>query len=411
MFFSNPHKKVRKAATEQLQMAEKIFAYREDILPEADRAALKNVIDRMRHLLKDKSTPAEGFQIVQKEMEPIMKKTGGTFYPRNWIAENAEMILFAAIVAIGVRTFFLQPFKIPTNSMYPTYNGMTAAVYVEEEGPSLPVQAFRFITLGAKHKAIRTDAGGELSLKITGKGNPDIKLVKGRKWLVLPAQKLRYTFYVGEEPVTVDLPLEFDMRQVLMPLFESAHGRPAFLSDGTRVLKTGIIAGEGDTAFSFDLLTGDQLFVDRMSYHFRRPKVGDPIVFRTDNLENIDRDNKGKYYIKRAVGGPGDTLQIEPPVLLRNGEPNTGAEAFNLNAGKVGEYSGYVYAGSSSNYPLPFFRGEDPVTIPEGHYFAMGDNSPNSADSRMWGFVPQTELVGKAFFIYYPFSHRFGPAK
>ena len=409
MFFSNPDKKARKAAAEQLQMAEKIYAYREDILPERDRAELQNVIRRMRHLLKDKSTPAAGLKLLGKEMEPVMKKTGGYFYPRHWIAENAEMLLFAAIVAIGIRTFFLQPFKIPTNSMYPTYNGMTAEVYVEKEGPNPAMRVFRFLTLGAKHTAIKGE--GELALKINGNGNPDIQLVKGRKWLVLPAQKLRYTFYVGDEPVAVDVPMEFDMRQVLMPLFEQARGRPGFVSDGSRVLKTGIVAGEGDTAFSFDLLTGDQLFVDRMSYHFRRPQVGDPIVFRTDNLENIDRDNKGKYYIKRAVGGPGDPLQIEPPVLLRNGEPNTGAGAFNLNAGKVGNYPGYVYAGTSSNYPLPFFRGDDPITIPEGHYFAMGDNSPNSADSRMWGFVPQTELVGKAFFIYYPFSHRFGPAK
>jgi signal peptidase I len=411
MFFSNPEKKSRKAARAQFEMAEKIYAYREDVIPEKDREELRNVIDRMKHLLKDKSTPGVGLEIMQKEMEPVMKRTGGYFYPRNWFAENSEMLIFAAILAIGIRTFFLQPFKIPTNSMYPTYNGMTAEVYVAEEGPALPMQVFRLLALGAKHKTIKGTEGGELALKINGKGNPDIQLVPGRKWFILPAKKLRYTFYVGEEPVPVDMPMEFDMRQVLTPLFARAHGKVGYLPDGTRVIKSGIIAGKGDTAFSFDLLTGDQLFVDRMSYHFIRPKVGHPIVFRTDNLENIDRDNKGKYYIKRAVGGPGDTLKIEPPVLLRNGQPNTGAKAFDKNRFREGEYKGYVYAGSSSTYPLPFFKGEDPITIPDGNYFAMGDNSPNSADSRMWGLVPQTELVGRAIFIYYPFSHRFGPAE
>jgi signal peptidase I len=192
---------------------------------------------------------------------------------------------------------------------------------------------------------------------------------------------------------------------------EERQGRRVRLPDGTTVLRTGLVVDPGETAFSFDLLTGDQLFVDRFSYHFVRPDVGDPIVFRTDNLENIDRDNRDKYYIKRAVAGPGDTLQIDPPGLLLNGEEPTGAKAFARNRAREGEFSGYVYAGSSGNYPLPFADGRDPIQIPEGHYFAMGDNSPNSADSRMWGFVPQTEIVGRAFFIYYPFSHRWGPAQ
>nr|WP_238710346.1 signal peptidase I [Oceanipulchritudo coccoides] len=183
------------------------------------------------------------------------------------------------------------------------------------------------------------------------------------------------------------------------------------LSNGTRVLKTGIQINKGETAFSFDLLTGDQLFVDRFSYHFKRPSVGDPIVFRTDNLEHIDRDNRGKYYIKRAVAGPNDVLEIDPPGLVLNGQPATGAKAFEANRNQEAPYSGYVYGMRSQNYPLPQADGRTPIKIPDGHYFAMGDNSPNSADSRMWGFVPQTEIVGKAMFIYYPFSHRWGPAE
>ncbi|MGC9453131.1 MAG: signal peptidase I [Oceanipulchritudo sp.] len=404
IFFSNPTKKARKQAQECLQMARKIYDYRRDILPEADRDALKNLIDRMQGLLKDKSTPVEGLQHVEKELEPVMRRTGGHFYPKNFFAENSEMLLFAAILAIGIRTFFLQPFKIPTNSMYPSYNGMTAKVYVEEQ-PSPLLRPLRFLTLGAKHYRIEAPESGELSI------SAERDIVPGRKWLVLPTKKLRYTFYVGRSPVPIDLPLEFDIRQVLDPLLGD-HGRTmARLPDGTRVLKTGIQVEAGETAFSFDLLTGDQLFVDRFSYHFVRPEVGDPIVFRTDNLENIDRDNRNKYYIKRAVAGPGDTLLIDPPGLVRNGEPNTGAKAFERNRLQEDEYPGYVYAMSSPNYPLPFFKGDEAVTIPDGHYFAMGDNSPNSADSRMWGFVPEEEIVGRAFFIYYPFSHRWGPAE
>ena len=405
MFFSSPDKKVRKAAHEQLQLAQKIYDYRWDILPEKDAAELLNVIQRMQQLLKDKTSPVEGVRILQKEMEPVMRRTGGHFYPKHWIADNAEMLLFAAILAIGFRTFFLQPFKIPTNSMYPSYNGMTARVYVDaSEAPNAAQKVFRFLTLGAKHFSFESPEDGQLSIA------RDYRVVPGRKWLVIPTQKVRYTFYVGNSPITVDLPSEFDIRQVFNPLIGDERPRLVTLADGSRVVQTGISLQKGDTALAFDLLTGDQLFVDRMTYHFRRPKVGEPIVFRTDNLENIDRENKGKYYIKRCVAGPGDTLQIEPPGLLLNGQPADAVPAFEKNRRQEGEFPGYVYAGSTSNYPLPFFKGDEPITIPEDNYFAMGDNSPNSADSRMWGFVPQQEIVGRAVVIYYPFSFRWGLA-
>jgi signal peptidase I len=405
LFITSKEKKARKEATEVLHLARKIYDYRKDVISEDDRVALENVIERLHHLIKSKSDIIEGVKRVQGEAEAVMKRTGGSFYPKSFLAENSEMLLFAAILAIGIRSFFLQPFKIPTNSMYPSYNGMTAEVYVGDTGPNPAERAFRLLSLGAAHHKVVAPEAGELAI------STERAVVPGRKWLVLPTKKIRYTFYIDDSPVSLDLPLEFDIRQVVDPLTQNASRSMGRLPDGTRVLKTGIQVEEGEPAFSFDLLTGDQLFVDRFSYHFVRPDVGDPIVFRTDNLENIDRDNKGKYYIKRAVGGPDDTIQIDPPGLILNGAPAVGADAFESN--RIGEenFSGYVFPMSSRNYPLPFWSGEEPLTIPEGNYFAMGDNSPNSADSRMWGFVPQTEIVGRAVFIYYPFSHRWGPAK
>ena len=409
MFFkSNPVKKARKAAGEHLQLAQKIYDYRWDILPEKDATALKGAIDDLKTLLKDKATTVETLAASQEKLEPIMRRTGGHFYPKHWIADNAEMLLFAAILAIGFRTFFFQPFKIPTNSMYPSYNGMTGQVYVNtEEAPNAAMKLVRFVTLGSKHFSLKAPESGELSF------SPNYQVVPGRKWFVLPTQKLRYTFYAGDAPMTVDVPMEFGMdMQVLKPIAEAgSQVRAAYLRDGTRVYKTGIQVEKGETAVAFDLLTGDQLFVDRMTYHFRRPKVGEPIVFRTDNLENIDRENRGKYYIKRAVAGPGDTLQIDPPGLILNGKPADAVPAFEKNRLQEGEYPGYVYGSASSSHPIPFFKGDTPITIPDGNYFAMGDNSPNSADGRMWGFVPEREIVGRAVVIYYPFSFRWGLAE
>lgn len=405
LFFKSPLKKARQEAEATYQLAAKIAAYRKDVLAVTDREALEQMVASLKRSIKDKQTTKAQFEALQEEAEPILRRTGGTFYPRRFFAENAEMVLFAAVLAIGVRTFFLQPFKIPTNSMYPSFNGMTAQVYVEESSPNALVRGFRFLTQGAKHYTIKGSSGGELAF------SADQKVVPGRKWLVLPTQKVRYTFYIGEEPVTVDLPMEFDIRQVVEPILEGRNVQGAVAADGTRIFRTGIQVAPGEVAFSFDLLTGDQLVVDRFSNHFVRPKVGDPIVFRTDNLPYIDLDNRGKYYIKRAVGGPGDTLEIVPPGLLLNGEPITGSVAFEKNRQQIDNYPGYVFGMRSRNYPIPQADGRSPIEIPDKHYFAMGDNSPNSADSRMWGFVPEREIIGRAAFIYYPFSHRWGVAE
>jgi signal peptidase I len=99
----------------------------------------------------------------------------------------------------------------------------------------------------------------------------------------------------------------------------------------------------------------------------------------------------------------GDILQVQGTTLYRNGRPIEGAEAFEFNRKQVNQYPGYVSDGSlEEGYT---------TEVPEHCYFAMGDNSPNSYDSRGWGFVPDREVIGKAVFILYPFTRRWGCAK
>jgi signal peptidase I len=146
-----------------------------------------------------------------------------------------------------------------------------------------------------------------------------------------------------------------------------------------------------------------------MSYHFVKPSVGSGFVFRTDNIHSYhmtDRQSGRQvksYYIKRLVGMPGDTLEIRNGVLIRNGEPITGADAFDKNARKEGLYRGYAAQFSLAD-------GKS-VEISAKGYYAMGDNSYDSADSRYWGEVPYKDVVGRPLFIYYPFTKRWGPAR
>ena len=81
--------------------------------------------------------------------------------------------------------------------------------------------------------------------------------------------------------------------------------------------------------------------------------------------------------------------------------------AFEYNAEEIDGYEGYVNGKENMRYL-------DPGTsyqIPEDKYFALGDNSDNSLDSRYWGSFDKREVIGRAFFIYYPFTKRWGPAQ
>ena len=356
-------------------------------------------------------------------LEKQLRKSGGCFYPRTSWAENVETLLVAAILAIGIRTFFFQPFKIPTNSMYPSYNGLTHQIFAEGEEPLLPVHIFRTFAFGASRRELVAPADGEILLPI----NTPFPTVKtpGRKWLLLPTTLKEATLYVGETPASIKMPLDFNFDKVLRDRFfpdapettqrieferwlrMRVQERGIVRRKDQILLNTGEMVRKGDSVLSFDILTGDALFVDRFSYHFFPPKIGDPFVFRTRNIKGIAERNFGipedKYYIKRLVGTEGDTLAIRDSTLYRNGKPIGGADPFQRNADKVGEYQGYTYRGRLPN------KGSTDA-VPPHSFYAMGDNSDESSDSRVWGFVPDTEVVGKALFIYYPFTKRWGRA-
>jgi signal peptidase I len=180
-------------------------------------------------------------------------------------------------------------------------------------------------------------------------------------------------------------------------------------------IPTGIMLRRGEPAVAFAVLTGDMLFVDRIAYHFVRPRVGQGFVFRTGHIESPDMQaprgsgrQVDQYYIKRLVGVPGDKLELKEPALWRNGKPITGAAAFDKNAKRKERYPGYRNGQPGQNF---LKTASDTVTVPARSYFAMGDNSANSLDSRFWGFVPEKDVVGRPLFIYYPFSRRWGLAQ
>lgn len=125
---------------------------------------------------------------------------------------------------------------------------------------------------------------------------------------------------------------------------------------------------------------GNHLMVNKFIYYFKKPRRGDIIVF-------VYPVNPKKDFIKRLVGLPGETIQIKDGGVFINGEelkaPQTIAERYYYNEGMYGEGL---------------------IKIPDNVYFVMGDNTRNSKDSRFWGFVPKKNLLGKAFFVYWPLT-------
>ena len=126
--------------------------------------------------------------------------------------------------------------------------------------------------------------------------------------------------------------------------------------------------------------TGQYLIIDELSYRFNEPERGDVVVLRFPR-------NPSRFFIKRLVGLPGETLDIKNGVISITTAEN--AEPFILD-------EPYVTF-------LKTDGGDDEIVkLKEGEYFVMGDNRPNSSDSRDWGILPENLIIGKAFLRLFP---------
>jgi len=424
-YFASPEKKMRENARNWLELADKVYHYRRDVLPEATVAELQGASSVLRTLVKDRAGTEQTKSGIER-LEGVLRRTGGAIYPKSALVENVEFFLVAAIVILGIRTYFLQPFKIPTNSMWPTYNGMTPEAFPQRsDEPGYAMNAVRFVLFGAQPKRVDAPADGEILIPVSGGGSRiavPYREVPGRSWLVFPTTLKEYTLLVGDRPATIRVPQDFDfewaVRDCFFPNATPSHEpggvdlarvlarqTDAPSDDGGRIrlLRTGRQVRRGERVMAFDILTGDQLFVDRMSYHFVKPKVGSGFVFRTGNIDGIARVYGDQYYIKRLVGVPGDSLEIRDFGLHRNGAPIEGARAFEANARRTGNYVGYRHEG--------LLRAGARLQIKADEYFALGDNSANSADGRYWGSVPAKDVVGRPVLVYFPFTRHWGPAQ
>jgi signal peptidase I len=163
------------------------------------------------------------------------------------------------------------------------------------------------------------------------------------------------------------------------------------------------------------LEVGDFLLISKAAYGavipgtdkrlpgYRDPQRGDIIVFRAAHEPNMD-------LVKRLIAMPGDTVQMIDGVVHLNGvaqdEPYLmqGPEAPDATHPSFEWQREFLPAEQAMAPYRPTLHTWGPIVVPEGHYFAMGDNREQSLDSRFWGFVDATKVKGRAVFLYWSYD-------
>ena len=427
--FYRAEKKLRKTIQEALHWATKIYNYRCDILTVEQNKTLLEYQNTLACLNKSWGKPApapEGLQEALNRLLNHLKSLKLPFYPISFWSDNAEVLWVAAFLALSIRTFFIQPFRIPTCSMFPSFSGMLTQVLADKKTPpNFITKPLRWLLKGAENYYYEAPCDGIVQIPLFNqqdmiKNNSHIRyeIEYGREigsfWFkhLLPKPYKVYILWIGHEQIRIRMPYEFTdmealLRKKFFPQYESFSAllqSPYLDLHYTREkgyhINTQSYAKKGQCCLHFDILCGDMVFVDRLTYHFRRPHNGEAIVFRTKNIPRLHSD---LYYIKRLAGSGGDQLFIKNDQLFCNGQLATGSSAFENNNKKQGIYPGYRADGC-----LKYGK---TITVSEHYFFALGDNSPFSYDSRFWGEVPEKEVLGKAAFVLHPISWRWGVAE
>lgn len=132
--------------------------------------------------------------------------------------------------------------------------------------------------------------------------------------------------------------------------------------------------------------SGEYLLTDQLSYRFRSPKRGEVIVFHAPQAAHCP-EGTGCDFIKRVIGLPGDSIEIRDGAIYVNDQ-----------------YLAEPYIPKDFRTTSGEYTKEKRITLGADEYFVVGDNRSYSSDSRAWGPIQADNIVGRAFFVYWPLS-------
>jgi signal peptidase I len=363
-------------------------------------------------------------------------------YSNPGVRENVKEFLVAVVTILSFTTFFLQLTKIPTGSMQPTLFGIT---YQDLQGQhsvtlkngmtmwgTITGESATSVTLRTstdrreipKEHIAKTESGEfqvpstlqRLALYWT-KGISYKYLVAPFDGHVLQVGPPKAVFpFIKRQPVLFGNPNDQSAQKTLWIWFPPDDR--LFSQDNPGAGAFGRLFRKGEPIVKAKSVAGDHLLVDRFTYNFRKPRRGEIFVFKTKGIEALQQD---LLYIKRLVALPNEEVQIgNDRHLIINGKRLDAStprfeRVYEGDFVKNSPFLGHVNETARKEmglegHPLAPLFADEAVRRRLGpdEYLAMGDNTLNSADSRAWGTVPEKNIIGKCWFVYWPFTERFG---
>ena len=349
-----------------LKNAKKLLNFKRDVLTPRELAGVKVEIEALQKAIYSRNSTA-----IERAASALDTHFAAHYPPAKHAAlrENTEAILIVLVILLGIRTYFLQPFTIPTGSMQPTLNGIIG-VPSDAPQPNILVRTAHFLVLGRNY----------------------LNTVADQEERIQTLEEHRYLrFFVFTKIITT------------RDSYWVRCGRDTLVKDFHVTPGRNYMAGEPIARGYVN--TGDHVLVEKVSYHFRPPSRGDVFVFITTHILGIeaglDPRMGSQYYIKRLAGLPEDRMRVSPPHLFINGE-QAQEPGFQRVMSSTNGYRGYSLGPTYLSDPESTFE------VPDKTYFAMGDNSYNSSDSRYFGPVPEEILTGRALLVFWPFNNHWG---